>query len=167
MLERNLQRKPRRRGEITMNTRLTPVVRIENDTVYANSRDVAEFFGKEHFTSSGIFAPSWSIHLEASWFIETELPDRYGRSAATFDMTRDGFTLLVMGYTGGMQLSAAHRNAGCTLRQSDISLLRPQRGNRPDGPSHGRIKYVEEARSCHCFRSVLCACFRERSRWWV
>jgi len=43
--------------------------------------------------------------LKASWFRPVELPDAYGRMASTFDMTRDGFTLLVMGYTGPKALA--------------------------------------------------------------
>lgn len=44
-------------------------------------------------------------NLDASWFVETSRPDAYRRPATTFDMTRDGLTLLVMGYTGAKAMN--------------------------------------------------------------
>jgi len=76
-----------------------PVLHVKDGKVFANSRDVAETFGKRHFhvlRDIREIAPN----LDASWFIETELPDAYGRMASAYDMTRDGFVLLVMGYGG-------------------------------------------------------------------
>lgn len=43
-------------------------------------------------------------------FFETTMPDTYGRNQKVFLMNRDGFTLLVMGYTGekAMQFKLAY-----------------------------------------------------------
>lgn len=74
---------------------------IKDGKVFANSRDVAEFFGKEHFNVlrdiRNLEMPS---DLKASFFQPVRLPDKYGREMNAFDMTRDGFTLLAMGFTG-------------------------------------------------------------------
>jgi len=79
----------------------TPIVYAKDGTVFANSRDVAAYFRKRHdHVLRDIRALEIPPNLGASWFHELELPDAYGRMAATFDMTRDGFALLVMGYTG-------------------------------------------------------------------
>lgn len=81
-------------------------VSIKHGTVYANSRDVAEFFGKEHKNVlRDIDAVLENLHgsdLSDGWFRETDVlhPTVYGRLIRAFDMTRDGFTILIMGYTG-------------------------------------------------------------------
>jgi Rha family phage regulatory protein len=38
--------------------------------------------------------------LGRSWFRSATVLDSYGREQPSFDLTRDGFTLLVMGWTG-------------------------------------------------------------------
>lgn len=70
--------------------------------VYANSRDVAAFFGKRHDNVvrdieeiASNLRPS-----QPAWFVEATRHDAMNRPKKTYDMTRDGFTLLVMGYTG-------------------------------------------------------------------
>lgn len=84
---------------------ITPVVHVKDGQVFANSRDVAEFFGKRH-----------DHLLEKIGLIFSRTPDRAspnfraclvehpavpGRLDRTYDMTKDGFTFLVMGFTGG------------------------------------------------------------------
>lgn len=83
---------------------ITPVVHVKDGQVFANSRDVAEFFGKRH-----------DHLLEKIGLIFSRTPDRAspnfraclvehpavpGRLDRTYDMTKDGFTFLVMGFTG-------------------------------------------------------------------
>lgn len=65
-----------------------------------NSRDVAEKFGKRHDhvmrdVDSLLHAPN----LGDGWFreVSNEHPTISGRVDRSFDMTRDGFTLLAMG----------------------------------------------------------------------
>lgn len=80
----------------------TPIVSIRNGTVFANSRDVAEFFGKEHRVvlkaiDSTIDALAGGVHH----FVHTPIiNEQNGVAYRTFNMTRDGFTLLAMGFTG-------------------------------------------------------------------
>lgn len=88
-----------------------PVVSVKDGAVYASSRDVADFFGKQHFNVlRDIRTLDMPSDLKASLFHPVELPDAYGRLGSTYDMTKDGFTLLVMGYTGtkAMQFKLAY-----------------------------------------------------------
>lgn len=86
-----------------MTTTLTPVVHIKDNAVFANSRDVADYFGKQHKNVLRDITEIGS-KLSTTEFLplfRTEAYfDSYGRKQLVFDMTKDGFTLLVMGYTG-------------------------------------------------------------------
>jgi Rha family phage regulatory protein len=97
------------KGDIDMSNELTvttPTVTIKNNAVVANSRDVAEFFGKQHKNVlrdiDAILDEIQGSDLSRGWFIpvSTPHPKVHGINIRSFDMTRDGFTLLVMGYTG-------------------------------------------------------------------
>jgi len=68
-----------------------------------NSRDVAAAFGKDHrHVLRDIDGILHSPDLGGGWFreIRTEHPTVTGRLDRSFDLTRDGFTLLAMGWTG-------------------------------------------------------------------
>ncbi|WP_180881883.1 MULTISPECIES: Rha family transcriptional regulator [unclassified Brucella] len=82
-------------------TAAQPIVSVKDGKVFANSRDVAEFFGKRHDNVlrdiRNLDMPS---DLRVSMFRPTVLHDKYGRELDAFDMTRDGFTFLAMGFTG-------------------------------------------------------------------
>lgn len=76
------------------------------DTARVDSLFVAEFFEKQHFhvlrdiakitdTKSGL-----SEEFTKSNFEQTYYKDSTGRKLPCYAMTRDGFTMLVMGYTG-------------------------------------------------------------------
>lgn len=77
-----------------------------HDTARVDSRSVAAFFEKEHFhvlrdiaritdTRSGL-----SKEFIDSNFVADKYKDSTGRKLPCYQMTRDGFTILVMGYTG-------------------------------------------------------------------
>lgn len=80
-----------------------PVVHIKDGEVFANSRDVADFFGKRH--ADVVYAieqirgyAEFSVH---PWFKPViDINEQNKVAYRSFDMTKDGFTLLVMGYTG-------------------------------------------------------------------
>lgn len=97
----------------TTSTTLVPVVTIKDGKVFANSRDVADFFEKEHknvlrdilsILDSGVVERPTPGQLKSEptscWFIPSKYLDCWNRQQISYDMTRDGFTLLVMGYTG-------------------------------------------------------------------
>lgn len=84
-----------------------PVVSVKDGAIYANSRDVADFFGKNHYdvlkdidrvmeqlvgigksSDTPLFTPVITIN------------EQNKVAYRSYDMTKDGFTLLVMGYTG-------------------------------------------------------------------
>lgn len=85
------------------------------ETLTTTSRDVAEVFGKEHFNvlrdieSLGCTERFRKLNFEVSEY----KVDGNNKTYKEYVMTRDGFTLLVMGYTGekAMQFKEAYINA--------------------------------------------------------
>jgi anti-repressor protein len=80
-------------------------LRLRADGLMAvvNSRDVADLFEKEHrHVLRDIDALLHGSNLSGGWFreVRTEHPTVASRMDRSFDLTRDGFTLLVMGWTG-------------------------------------------------------------------
>jgi Rha family phage regulatory protein len=81
------------------------LVKIEEmnkeEILVVSSRDVAEDFGKEH---KDILESIRNLTAENSavknMFIECEYKNERGRSYPEYLLTRDGFSLLVMGFTG-------------------------------------------------------------------
>lgn len=79
------------------------IVTIRAGRVVANSRDVAEAFGKRHDNVlRDIDALDCSPEFASLNFEECSAPHPTvpGRSIRSFDLTRDGFAFLVMGFTG-------------------------------------------------------------------
>ncbi len=110
---------------------------FERDGVaLVNSRDVARMFGKRHDNVLQVIDAliSTSLHLrKCGWFRETESETAGGNGATligrSFDLTRDGFALLVMGFTGEKALSFKVRyieafNAMEAALQRDVLPLR-------------------------------------------
>jgi Rha family phage regulatory protein len=81
-----------------------PVVQVKQGHLITNSRDVAAFFGKDHKNVlADIERVSQTAEISALWFQQSSYEAGEGfrrRSYPCVDMTRDGFTILVMGYTG-------------------------------------------------------------------
>ena len=77
-----------------------------HDTARVDSRSVAAFFGKRHDhvlrDITNITAPKSGLSKEFidSNFVADKYKDSTGRKLPCYQMTRDGFTILVMGYTG-------------------------------------------------------------------
>ena len=78
------------------------LVEIKNNQVVVNSRDVAEHFGKrrDHVIRDIESLIKKDVPKIGAMFHKTEIPDSYGRMQKTYYMNRDGFSLLVMGFTG-------------------------------------------------------------------
>nr|WP_234899036.1 Rha family transcriptional regulator [Agrobacterium vitis] len=87
-------------------TEVQPVVFVKAGAVFASSVDVAEFFEKEHRevlrAIDNLFeiAPDVCSCNFAPSSREVKMPNGGARDFRAFDMNRDGFTLLVMGFTG-------------------------------------------------------------------
>lgn len=86
-----------------------PIVRLEDGVAVVNSRDVARHFDKQHKNVlrdidnllKSLISSNLS-HGRHNYFREilTENPAVQGREDRSYDMTRDGFTLLVLRWTG-------------------------------------------------------------------
>lgn|GEM_PF-1202667 len=82
-----------------------------NGSLTVSSVQVAENFGKQH---KDVLKAIENIRAEnlavtsaqnfANLFIESSYADSYGRMQKSFECTRDGFTLLAMGFTGKQAL---------------------------------------------------------------
>ena len=82
-----------------------------------NSRDVAEAFERPHKdVLSSIRVLEIGEDFRRSWFRETTVTDGYGRQQPAFDMTRDGFTILAMGWTGAAAMACGTPRDGDHLR---------------------------------------------------
>lgn len=88
-------------------TTVSPVVFERNGVVYANSQDVATFFRKQHnHVLRDIRAliaeqPEWG----ASNFGPSSYLSEQNKELPCFEMTRSGFSVLVMGFTGSDALT--------------------------------------------------------------
>jgi Rha family phage regulatory protein len=79
--------------------------KTESGIPCVSSLQVAEDFGKKHKNviqaiESLIKASAENSANIQSMFIESQYDDNYSRKQKCYDLTRDGFSLLVMGFTG-------------------------------------------------------------------
>lgn len=103
---------------VSSNLDSSPVVFTRAGVVYASSRDVAELFEKRHdhvlrdidglISADPRCAPNFG---ETSAI--AQMPNGGQRSVRAFDITRDGFTLLAMGFNGqkALQFKLAYIDA--------------------------------------------------------
>lgn len=86
------------------------LVKVENNQIVTDSRSVAEHFGKQHqhvirdIKNLVNKAEEKDVSKIGRMFYETTVPDSYGRQQKAYLMNRDGFSLLVMGFTGAKAL---------------------------------------------------------------
>lgn len=77
------------------------ILKEVNGEVLANSREIAERFEKEHKhvlrDIKNLIAQNWTVK---NMFTESEYISDRGRKYPEYLMNRDGFSLLVMGFTG-------------------------------------------------------------------
>lgn len=82
------------------------LVITKNNQLVTDSKNVAEHFGKRHKNIiqniENLTSAENSANLDKinSMFYESTAPDKYGREQKMYYMNRDGFSLLVMGFTG-------------------------------------------------------------------
>lgn len=83
-----------------------PVVFTKNGGVYASSRDVAAYFGKENFQVNRDIRNL--VAKEPDWgsrnFVAFDISDLTGSSTSHYEMSRDGLAVLAMGFTGAKAL---------------------------------------------------------------
>lgn len=77
------------------------LVKVENQQIVTDSRQIAEHFEKRHDNVlrdvEGLKADVLNFE---EMFMKNVLPDKYGRKQKVYLMNRDGFMLLAMGFTG-------------------------------------------------------------------
>ncbi|WP_334468311.1 Rha family transcriptional regulator [Arsenophonus sp. PmNCSU2021_1] len=80
---------------------INPKVTVHNGKAITNSRDVADYFGKRH---DDILKKLRNIDSSAEFnarnFAEVNYIDAKGEKRPMYQMTKDGFVFLVMGFTG-------------------------------------------------------------------
>ena len=77
------------------------ILSTQNGEPVASSRQIADNFEKRHdHVMRDIDTIKKDVPNFGEMFFETETPDTYGRPQRTYLMSRDGFSLLVMGFTG-------------------------------------------------------------------
>lgn len=77
------------------------ILSTQNGEPVASSRQIAENFEKRHdHVMRDIDSFKKDVPNFGEMFFEAEAPDSYGRPQRTYLMNRDGFSLLVMGFTG-------------------------------------------------------------------
>ena len=82
------------------------ILSTQNGEPVASSRQIAESFEKNHRDVLRVVdSLKEDVRNFAQMFFETDTPDSYGRPQRTYLMTRDGFTLLAMGFTGKAALA--------------------------------------------------------------
>lgn len=72
----------------------------ENDKVYVSSRDIAKVFGKEHSKILRDIRALPQDNFNQANFGLVEYMDKKGEKRPEYLLTRDGFSLLVMGFGG-------------------------------------------------------------------
>lgn len=86
---------------------IDPIVRVQEGNVFADSRDVASYFRKEvkhvHEAIRNLLALEPS--LDRSNFRPFKIKDLTGETTSHYEMDRDGFTILAMGFTGKRALA--------------------------------------------------------------
>lgn len=77
------------------------LVTINNNQIVVSSRMVAEKFSKRHtHVLDSIKQLISSAEKSAEWFCRSSYKDSSGKTNVEYLMNRDGFSLLVMGFTG-------------------------------------------------------------------
>lgn len=86
---------------MTTSTSNSPNVALVKGQPMTNSRDVAELFGKRHAdVLRALTALECSPQFTERNFALSEYRDSTGRAVRAYNMTKDGFVFLVMGFTG-------------------------------------------------------------------
>lgn len=116
------------------------VARTENNSMYTTSKDIADKFGKRHDhvlrDIKKLVTQNWGAK---SMFHETTYENR-GKQYPMYFITRDGFTLLAMGFTGAdaMEWKMKYINAFNRMAEiirNELNQLKkqptmPQRGSK-------------------------------------
>lgn len=91
--------------QVNSQSEITPIVFESGGQVRTSSRDVADMFDKRHADVLRTIDDLMAVEPDTERnFALSSYNDPTGRSLRAFDMDRDGFTLLAMGFTGAKAL---------------------------------------------------------------
>ena len=122
------------------------VARTENNSMYTTSKDVAEKFGKRH---ADVLRAVENLITQncvvKSMFHESTYENR-GKQYPMYLVTRDGFTLLVMGFTGADALEWKMKymnafNRMAEIIRNELNTLKQQ----PQMPQRGTKEFLSLA----------------------
>ncbi|GEM_PF-3340028 len=108
-----------------LQNQIVPVVSVVNNQPITNSLNIAAVFGKQH---KDVLESIRSLNVPAEFdqrnFPPISYKDTCGRDQTAYNLTRDGFTLLVMGFTGrkAMQFKLAYIEE---FNRMELELRRP------------------------------------------
>lgn len=110
----------------TIDATRQPVVTIRDGEIFADSRNVAAYFGKEHRrVLQTIRELNCSDDFRRHNFVPFKIKDLTGEHTSHVEMTKDGFAFLAMGFTGGK--AAAFKEA--YIKQ--FNVMEAELRNRP------------------------------------
>lgn len=121
---------------------MSNLVEIRNNQVVVSSRQVAKRFSKEHKNVLVSIREILSAEKSADKFYELSNYKYRGRELPEYYMNRDGFALLVMGFTGkiALQWKIKYINA---FNEMEAELLKPQLKNTENDKLHINPKNEE------------------------
>ena len=108
---------------------ITPTLKIVNGRPMASSLDIAAHFNKRH---ERVLNAIRSLEIPEEFaehnFVLSEYTDPTGRKLPSIDMTRDGLTVLVMGFTGkhAMEWKLKYIEAFNRMEEQVMGALIPQ-----------------------------------------
>ncbi len=118
---RKHEKKELRMKQITLHkivdsSNCSPVITIKNGHATTTSRNVAIVFGKRHdrvIDAIRNLTTSTPTEFSQHNFVSAAYRDNSGKSNPMYELTRDGFTLLAMGFTGkrALEFKLAYINA--------------------------------------------------------
>jgi Rha family phage regulatory protein len=137
-------------GGPTENLPVESLVAVAEGRVLADSRQVADVFGKRHDNVlrdiDGLLQSSKLRDAQKQWFREMSHPHPtvQDRAIRSFAMTRDGFTLLAFGFTGDEALGWKIKSIDAfNAMETELSL---QRAVGSEEPLSASVEFVEHCR---------------------
>ncbi len=123
------------------------LVIVNNGTAKTTSLKVAEYFGKQHknvIQSIETLLKDQDVAARLN-FQPSEYQDSTGRTLPAYDLDRDGFTLLAMGFTGkqALQFKLSYIDAFNKAEKALTSLLTP---SIPQDPILALVQAVQMSR---------------------
>ena len=122
----------------------TSFVFADGETLKTNSRQISDVFGKKHFhvlRDIDVLLTQVSNDFGKSNFGCTDFIDKNGDTQRMYNLTKDGFVMLVMGYTGAaaMKIKESYINAfnfmHAKLSKPEKPFFKPQPYTTPLHPT--------------------------------